>query len=81
MDPNLCLSTCVEDKTDPSKVVTSVVPATMSPMPKSERKENAFSKKQNSSISMSVCKNPYVPSLDNVETLYKLSWILANVGG
>ena len=45
MGPNSHLSTCVDEKTVPSKVVTSVVPATMSPMPKSEWKENAFSKK------------------------------------
>ena len=39
MDPNSCLSTCVDEKTAPSKVVTSVVHATTSPMPKLERKE------------------------------------------
>ena len=37
MDLNSCLSTYVDKKTAPSKVVTGVVPATMSPMPKSER--------------------------------------------
>ena len=30
---------------------------------------------------MSVCKNPYVPPLDNVGVLYWLPWILAVVGG
>ena len=45
MGPNPQSSTCVKDKTDLSKVATSVVPATTSLMPKSEWKENAFSKK------------------------------------
>ena len=45
MGPNSHLSTCVDEKIVPSKVVTDVVPATTSPTPKSERKENAFSKK------------------------------------
>ena len=45
MGPNSHLSTCVDEKTVPSKVVTGVVPATTSPTPKSEQKENAFSKK------------------------------------
>ena len=30
---------------------------------------------------MSVFKNPYVPSVDNVGALYRLPWILAVVGG
>ena len=30
---------------------------------------------------MSVCKNPYVPYVDNVGALYWLPWILAVVGG
>ena len=42
MGLNSHLSTCVDEKTVPSKVVIGVVPATT---PKSERKENAFSKK------------------------------------
>ena len=44
MDSNSRLSTSVDEKTAPSKVVTGVVPATTSPMPKSER-ENSFSNK------------------------------------
>ena len=39
MDPNSRPSTCVDEKTAPSKVVTGVVHATMSLMPKLERKE------------------------------------------
>ena len=39
MDSNSRLSTCVDEKTAPSKVVTDVVPVTTSPMSKSERKE------------------------------------------
>ena len=39
MGPNSHLSTCVDEKIVPSKVVTDVVPATMSSMPKSEQKE------------------------------------------
>ena len=35
MGPNPHLSTCVEDKIIPSEVIIGVVPATMSPMPKS----------------------------------------------
>ena len=42
--PNPHLSTCVEDKTIPSEVITGVVSTTMSPMPKSERKEKYFLK-------------------------------------
>ena len=42
MDLNSRLSTCVDEKIAPSKVVTGVVSATMSPMPKSER-EKMFS--------------------------------------
>ena len=41
---NSHLSTCEDEKAVPSKVVTSVVPATTSPMPKSERKEKCFLK-------------------------------------
>ena len=44
MDLNLRLSIYVEDRIGPSKVVTGVVFATMSPMPKSERKEKYFLK-------------------------------------
>ena len=44
MDPNSRLSTCVDEKTVPSKVVIDVVPATTSPMPKSEWKEKYFLK-------------------------------------
>jgi len=40
MDPNSCLDTCVNEKTAPFRVVTGVVSATTSPMPKSEQ-ENA----------------------------------------
>ena len=36
MDPNSHMSTCVDEKTAHSKVVTGVVPATTSSMPKSE---------------------------------------------
>ena len=39
MDSNSRLSTSVDEKTAPSKVVTGVVPATTSPMPKSEREK------------------------------------------
>ena len=45
MGPNSHLSTCVDEKIVPSKEVTGVVPTTTSPMPKSEQKEYAFSKK------------------------------------
>ena len=44
MGPNPHLSTYVKDKTIPSEVITDVVPTTMSPMPKSERKEKYFLK-------------------------------------
>ena len=37
MDPSSRLNTCVNEKTTPSKVVIGVVPATTSPMPKSEQ--------------------------------------------
>ena len=46
MGLNPHLSTCVENKTDPSKVVTGVVLATTSPMPKSEWKEKYFLKEK-----------------------------------
>ena len=46
MDLNLHLSTCIEDRIGPSKVVTDVVPATTSPMPKSEWKEKYSLKKK-----------------------------------
>ena len=36
MDLNSHMSTCVDEKNAPSKVVTGVVPATTSSMPKSE---------------------------------------------
>ena len=36
MDPNSRLDTCVDDETAFVRVVTSVVPTTTSPMPKSE---------------------------------------------
>ena len=82
MGPNLHLSTCVEDKTDPSKVVTSVVPATMSPMPKSEWKEKYFLKEKRTVVSQRVfIRIFYVPYVDNVGALYRLPWILAVVGG
>ena len=38
MDPNSRLDTCVEDKIASVGMVIGVVPATTSPMPKSERK-------------------------------------------
>ena len=41
MDPSSRLDTCVNEKTAPSNGVTDVVPATTSPMPKSEQ-ENAL---------------------------------------
>ena len=41
MDPNSHLDTCVNEKTTSFKVVTGVVLATTSPMPKSEQ-ENAL---------------------------------------
>ena len=44
MCPNPHLSTCVEDKTIPSEVITGVVPVITSPMPKSEQKEKYFLK-------------------------------------
>ena len=44
MGSNSHLSTCVEEKTVPSKVDIDVVPATTSPMPKSEWKEKYFLK-------------------------------------
>ena len=37
MDPSSRLDTYVNEKTAPFKVVTSVVPATTSPIPKSEQ--------------------------------------------
>ena len=43
MDPNSHLDTYENEKTAPFEVVTSVVPATTSPMPKSEQ-ENGFVK-------------------------------------
>ena len=46
MGPNPHLSTCIEDKIDPSKVVTDVVPTTTSLMPKSEWKEKYSLKKK-----------------------------------
>ena len=46
MDLNLRLSIYVEDRIGPSKVVISVVSATMSPMPKSEWKEKFSLKKK-----------------------------------
>ena len=45
-DLNPHLSTCVEDKINPFKVVTGVVPAIMSLIPKSEWKEK-YSLKEN----------------------------------
>ena len=53
MDPNSRLATCVNEKTTPFKVVTGVVLATMSPMPKLEE-ENICKMKQNSRITMRV---------------------------
>ena len=44
MGPNPHLSTCVEDKTIPSEVITGVVPTKTSSMPKSEWKEKYFLK-------------------------------------
>ena len=41
MDPNSHLDTCVNEKIASLRVVTGVVPATTSPMPKSEQ-ENAL---------------------------------------
>ena len=38
MDPTFRLDTCVSEKTAPFKMVTSVVPAITSLMPKSEQK-------------------------------------------
>ena len=46
MDLNLRLSIYVEDRIGPSKVVISVMSATMSPMPKSEWKEKFSLKKK-----------------------------------
>ena len=37
MDPNSCLDTCVDDETASVRMVTGVVLATTSPMPKSEQ--------------------------------------------
>ena len=53
MELNSRLSTCVDEKTASSKMVTGVVPATTSLMPKLER-EKCFLNNWNSSISMSV---------------------------
>ena len=44
MCPNPHLSTCVEDKTIPSEVITGVVSTSTSSMPKSEWKEKYFLK-------------------------------------
>ena len=46
MDPNSRLSTYVDEKTAPSKVVTDVVPATTSPMPKSKWEKKCFLKEK-----------------------------------
>ena len=54
MDLNLHLSTCVKDRIGPSKVVTDVVPATTSPMPKSEWKEKYFLKENRIVVSQRV---------------------------
>ena len=54
MGMNLHLSTCIEDKTDPSKAITSVVPATTSPIPKSEWKEKYFLKENRIVVSQRV---------------------------
>ena len=54
MGPNPHLSTCVENKIDPSKVVTGVVPATMFLMPKSEWKEKYFLKEKRTVVSQRV---------------------------
>ena len=82
MDPNLRWNTCVEDGNDPSKVVTGVVLATTSSMPKSERKEKYSQKNQHSCISTNVFIRIFpVPFVDNMGALYRLPWILAVVGG
>ena len=44
MDPNLHLSTYVKDKTDPSKVVTGVVPTTHLQCPSQNGKKNTLLK-------------------------------------
>ena len=54
MGPNSHLSTCVEEKTVPSKVDIDVVPATTSPMPKSEWKEKYFLKENRIVVSQRV---------------------------
>ena len=38
MDPTPCLDACVSEEAAPLRIVTDVVPATTSPMPKSEQK-------------------------------------------
>ena len=51
MDLNLRLSIYVEDRIGPSKVVTGVVFATMSPMPKLEWKKNSLLKRNSTVVS------------------------------
>ena len=74
MDPSLHLSTCVDNRVGPSNMNTGVVPATMSPTPKSKWK-NTLRKEL-----AQLYQNFQVPFVDNVGALYRLPWILAVVG-
>ena len=49
MDPTLCLDACVSKEVAPLRMVTGVVPATMSPMLKSEQRSMKYEDKE--------CKN------------------------
>ena len=82
MGPNPQSSTCVKDKTDLSKVVTGVVPATTSLMPKSEWKDKYFLQENRIVVSRQVfIKILMYLLLTIVGALYRLPWILAIVGG
>ena len=66
MDPNSRLDTYENEKTAPFEVVTSVVPTTTSPMPKSEQ-ENGFVKWNRIAGSQWVFSEClYVPCVGNV---------------
>ena len=75
MDPSLHLSTCVDNIVGPSNMATGVVPATTSLTPSQNGKKNVLRKEL-----AELYQNFQVPFVDNVETLYRLPWILAIVG-
>ena len=75
MDPSLHLSTCVDNRVGPSKMVAGVVSATISPTPNSKWKEKYSLKR------ISTVVSEFSSTFDNVGTLYRLPWILAIVGG